>query len=180
MQPEFDHALDTLSDWVRDSDSFTEVVGRWAGTPVQYVPLHQEIRALELSDLADADDLGMRLGTQARLRDGRLQITAWGEDVVFARVSATIAQHRLPPEVRRQLDETDLPLGAILKRNQVRRHTLKITRPDQYTERDNPPLMQVRALLTLVGRPIAVVRETVHEKLMQHRATDPRTELRFA
>lgn len=163
---DFDHRVRTFTRWVRDTDSFTAAVGRWLQVPVDHVLHRQESVPL---DVEDAAALELDPGDTARLRRGVLQAALSGPTLLVAEVSARIAQHRLSPAARKALDAGDLPLGVVLGRYAVRRHTHSVTRVNEVDDVGGRQVLRVRASLTVDGNLIAVVDETVYRRLLEHR-----------
>ncbi|CAL9677613.1 hypothetical protein SUDANB95_07939 (plasmid) [Actinosynnema sp. ALI-1.44] len=167
--PGLDYALHTLSSWIRDTDNFTGVIGRWAQTPPEYELLHQGMVSVSDLDPDVADSLDMLPVERVRHRACRLQLTAWGETVVLAEMTSAIAQQRLPKAARDALEEGVLPLGQILRPYGVRRHTHRVDRVREEDEAGRPRVLRVRASLTVLGVVVAAVDEVVHQALLDHR-----------
>ncbi|WP_018685409.1 hypothetical protein [Actinokineospora enzanensis] len=163
---DFDYRVRTLTRWLRDTDSFTSAVARWLQVPVEHVLHRQESVPL---DVGDAAALEMEPGAAVRLRQGVLHAGLAGPTLLVAAVSARVAQHRLSPAARKALDAGDLPLGVVLGRYAVRRHTHSVTRVDEVDELGGRQVLRVRASLTVDGSLIAVVDETIYRRLLEHR-----------
>ncbi|MCE6996329.1 hypothetical protein LZG04_16210 [Saccharothrix sp. S26] len=166
---DLDRAIRVLAAWIRDTDSFTQVVARWLQSPVDYVLLSQERLEVSAEQVAA---LELRPGTTALHRRGLLRAALPGDPLVLADVRATVVEPRLTWSARQSLAQGDLPLGAVLGRYDVRRHTYAVTRTseeDQYGSQ----VLRVKATLTTAGRLVAAVEETVYRRLLDHRGAVP-------
>ncbi|WP_309116004.1 hypothetical protein [Saccharothrix sp.] len=168
-----DYSALTLARWLRDSDSFTDTVDRWLSTPTGFVLTDQELVRLdpehEQRDAAEAEALELRRGDHVLRRAGLLMMESWGEELVLAEVSATVAFLRLPTRVRVGLEDGEMPLGRLLKPFGVRRHTYSVARIDEEGARGGRRVQRVRAGLTVTGFLVAVVEEDIHRQLFEHR-----------
>lgn len=160
-----DRELLVLSDWIRDTDSFSQVVARWLQSPVDYMLLSQSKHEVNASDAAALELAPKALALH---RDGLLQSTLSVTPVVLASVRATVVEERLPWRVRRELEAGSQPLGAVLARHNVRRHTHEVKQlcgglvP---RAEHGEPVLRVRATLTTAGKVVATVDEVVYRSL---------------
>jgi len=165
-------ARNVLTDLIENTDELTATLQEWLRIPLDHQLHHHELRtpttrerhALRLHDstlrvLARAGSLSARIPASAPL--------------VVAHVSAVVARQRLPQAARRALDQCEMPLGAILKRYSVRRHTHVADPADDLDVTGGQQLLRVRATLTLpgLGR-VAVVDEMIYLALL--RPTEPK------
>ncbi|MAU84051.1 MAG: hypothetical protein CME34_19705 [Gordonia sp.] len=165
-QIDLDEAVRTISAWTRNTDSFTRTVERWMQSPIDYVLLSQDRRPV-VAQHAAALDVPTR--TIALHRHGLLRTAGHEAPIVVAAVRATVVEERLSDSVQQSLRSGKLPLGAVLGGYNVRRHTHSIT-PVSDRDEFGAQALHVNATLTTAGELVAVVDETIYQRLLQHGA----------
>ncbi|MFJ8966996.1 hypothetical protein ACIRG5_47155 [Lentzea sp. NPDC102401] len=160
-------ARNGLIDLIENTDELTATLQEWLRIPLDHQLHHHELRppttrerhALRLHDST------LRVLSRAGSLSATIPASA---PLVVAHVSALIARQRLPEEARRALDQHELPLGAILRRYSVRRHTHIADPTEGPDESGRQQLLRVHATLTLPGRGrVAVVHETIYLSLLR-------------
>jgi chorismate-pyruvate lyase len=156
------NGVDALSALIRNTASFTQTVAIWSREPVEFVLREQGRRSV--SD-RHAAALEIPAGSSLVHRHGVLR-PASGSCDVLADVRAVVVMHRLSERARAELEAGEVPLGAVLSRYEVRRHTHSIVRTSVVDEL-GVRAMEVSASLTVSGRLVAVVDEIVYRCLVE-------------
>lgn len=153
--------VQTLAAWLRDTDTFTGTVARWLQAPVEYSSLRHEHCPVTAEY---ASQLGIPVGSTVVFRRGYLEVRSLGTRQPVAEVSAVVVDHRLSRDARQALDSKKVPLGLILSRQGMRRHTQSVT-PSSAVDANGPQVLRVAATLTVAGEPVAAVNEIVYRQL---------------
>ncbi|SDP65443.1 hypothetical protein [Lentzea jiangxiensis] len=156
-----------LTDLIENTDELTATLQEWLRIPLDH---HLHRHELRPPTSPERDALQLHSSTLHVLaREGVLRAAIPASDeLVVARVSAVIARQRLPQPARSALDLGELPLGAILRRHLVRRHTHVADPAEGSDSTGRAQLLQVRATLTIPGRGrVAVVDETIYLALLR-------------
>jgi chorismate-pyruvate lyase len=148
---------DRLIRLLRDSDSATKTLSGWTGSPINLRMVSRRDDMLADSEFADLD-LWHTAPVQRRevcLMDAR--------GTVLSAATSVVVLSRLPRAAASELCETDIPLGLVLARLQVRRHTLKVTRKAWAGGEETEVLFEVTARMDVGGIPVAMVHEKYTE-----------------
>jgi len=146
---------------LRDSDSATKTLSAWVGSPVTLRMMRRENDHLTDAEFADLDlwssDPVQRREVFLRDAGGR----------VLSEATAVVVLGRLPRDEATELCDTDVPLGLVLSRLAVRRHTLKVIRRALAAGQEAEVLFEVTARMDVGGVPVALVRERYLDGVLQ-------------
>lgn len=151
---------DRLIRLLRDSDSATKTLSGWTGSPINLRMVSRRDDMLADSEFADLD-LWRTAPVQRRevcLLDAR--------GTVLSAATSVVVLSRLPRAAASELCETDTPLGLVLARLQVRRHTLKVIRKAWAGGEETEVLFEVTARMDVGGIPVAMVHEKYTEDVV--------------
>jgi hypothetical protein len=170
-----DNAAVAFSEWLRDTDSFTEAAARWLGRRVDYQLVSQQE---SVARGADVPYLDVAPGTPVLRRQGFLQAllddgddrTGPGRPSIVADVRSVVLVAQLSTAAAQALARGDTPLGSVFAPHIVRRHPHAVVRMS-VAETHGPQALRVHATLTVSGRPVATVEEIVYQILLDSRCT---------
>ncbi|TDD37729.1 hypothetical protein [Saccharopolyspora elongata] len=163
MQDYLTEQIRTLSTWLRDTDSFTETVAHWLNSRVDYVSLCHEYCLVTPEHAAALD---VPEGSKVLHRRGYLESESTGFRQRVAEVRAVVVEDRLHPDARQSLESKKVPLGKILSRHGMRRHTHDITRVST-VDANGRQVLRVAATVTMAGELVAAVDEIVYLQLFK-------------
>jgi chorismate-pyruvate lyase len=152
---------------LRDSDSATKTLSAWVGSPITLRMMCQEDDHLTDAEFADLD-----LWSPEPVQRREVFLRGAGGRVLSVATAVVVLGRLLRDEVT-ALCETDVPLGLVLSRLAVGRHTLKVIRRAWATSQEVDVLFEVTARMDVGGAPVALVRERYLDGVLQVVAERP-------